>query len=125
MMSRQDGETFRHSWDSWFGNRFLGGSDDIEFQQQEKRDSYEITLRIPNLKENKLDVKIEKDGISVSGDFSQTAEKKGADGNIISKSEVHRSISKNYPIPPDANYEKASVENKEDKIIITLPKKAS
>jgi HSP20 family molecular chaperone IbpA len=125
MMGRQHGGTFNNSWDSWFGNRFLGGSDDIEFQQSEKKNSYEITLKIPNLKENKLDIKIEKEGIAISGEFSQTAEKKGTAGNIVSKSEIHRSIAKNLPIPGDADYQKARVENKEDKIIITIPKKVS
>ena len=121
-MGRQHRDIFRDSWNSWFGDRFFGGSDDVEFDQKEKRDSYVITLSIPNLKKNRLDIKIERDGISISGEFSQVAEKKDADGNIISRKEVHRTISKHFPIPGDADYEKAEVKNEKDKIIITLPK---
>ena len=125
MMGRQSRGIFNDSWDSWFGDRFFGGSDDVEFNQKENKDAYIITLRIPNLKKNKLDIKIEKDGISISGDFSQIAEKKDADGKIISKREVHRTISKKFPIPSDADHQKAEVKNKKDKIIITLPKNGS
>ena len=123
MMGRQNKGIFNDSWNSWFGDRFFGGSDAVEFDQKEKGDFYIINLRIPNLKENKLDIKIEEDGISISGEFSQIAEKKDADGNIISKREVHRTISKKFPIPGDADHEKAEVKNKKDKIIITLPKR--
>lgn len=123
MMGKNHRGTFRDSWDSWFGDRFFGGSEEIEFDQKENKNSYIITLRIPNLKENKLDIKIDQDGISISGDFSQIAEKKDADGNVISKREVHRTISKKFTIPGDADHEKAKVKNKKDKIIITLPKK--
>ncbi len=123
MMGRQNRGIFNDSWDSWFGDRFFGGSDDVEFDQKEKRNAYIITLRIPNLKENKLDIKIEEDGIGISGEFSQIAERKDSDGNVISKREVYRSISKNFPIPGDADHAKAEVKNKKDKIIITLPKR--
>jgi len=122
MMGRNHRGIFRDSWNSWFGERFFGGSDGVVFDQKEKNDSYIITLRIPNLEENKLDIKIEQDGISISGEFSQTAEKKDPDGNVLSKREVNRTISKKFPIPDDADYEKAHVDNKKDKIIIVLPK---
>ena len=125
MMGRQSRGMFNDSWNSWFGDRFFGGADDVEFNQKEKKDSYIITLRIPNLKKNKLDIKIDEDGIGISGEFSQIAEKKDVDGNIISKREVHRTISKKFPIPSDADHQKAEVKNKKDKIIITLPKNGS
>jgi len=124
-VGKQNEGIFTRSWDSWFGNRFLGSPEDIESQLNENKDSYVITLRIPNLKENKLEVKIRKDGIAVSGDFSQTAEKKDKDGNVISKSEIQRSIFKSFPIPGDANYKKAVTKSEGDKIIITLPKTVS
>ena len=123
MIGSQSRGIFNDSWNSWFGDRFFGGADDVEFNQKEKNDSYIITLRIPNLKKNKLDIKIDENGVSISGEFSQMAEKKDADGNIISKREVHRTISKNFPISGDADHEKAEVKNNKDKIIITLPKR--
>ena len=92
MMGRQNKGIFNDSCNSWFGDRFFGSSDAVEFDQKEKGDFYIITLRIPNLKENKLDIKIDEDGICISGEFSQMAEKKDSDGNIISKREVHRNI---------------------------------
>jgi len=113
-----------HSWDSWFGDRFLGKSSDMEMQTTEKGNDYIIKLKIPNLKNNRFNIKIDKDGLSVDGDYTQTAEKKDNQGNMVSKEEVHRSLSRKFFLPPDADYEHAKVDNKPDEIVITLPKLA-
>jgi HSP20 family molecular chaperone IbpA len=121
-MHKKHKGTFTDSWSSWFGERFLGGSDDIELDEEEKNDAYVFTLKIPNLKKNKIDIKISADGILITGEFSQIAERKNTEGNITAKKEIHKSISKNIPIPSNADHKRATVENKKDNIVITMPK---
>ncbi len=122
MMEKEMPGAFDHSWDAWFGDRFLGGGGDLDMVTTEKENDYIITLRIPNLKDNHLNIQIDKSGISVDGEYTQAAEKKDAQGHVVSKEEIHRTLSRNFPLPPDADYLHAAVDNRGDEIVITLPK---
>jgi HSP20 family molecular chaperone IbpA len=122
MMKESLRPSFQDSWDSWFNNRFLGGTGDVEIRTEEKKDSYVITLEIPNLKDNKLNITINEDGISIEGELTQIAERKDARGNVVARQEVHRSISQRFPIPHDADHEGAEIDNDGDRIKISLPK---
>jgi HSP20 family molecular chaperone IbpA len=125
MMREGLGPSFENSWDAWFSNRFLGGGGDVEIHTEENADSYVITLEVPNLKDNKLNITINEDGISIEGELTQIAERKDAKGNVLSRQEVHRSISQQFPIPHDADHEGARIDNKGDAIEIILPKVVS
>ena len=116
---------FNDTWDGWFDDRFFGGSSEINIDTTEKKDAYLITINIPNLKENKINIHIEKDAISINGDFSQTIEKRDNDGNIINKHEMFKSISKTVPVPDGVDTNKAVIDQNGDNIIIRLPKKVS
>lgn len=122
MMEKDMKDPFNRSWDSWFGDRFLGGGSDIDMDLKDKDDAYVVTLNIPHLKDNRLNVTIDEDGISVEGDYTQTAEKKDAQGHVTSKREIRRSISRHFSIPPDADHAHAKIKNESDRIVITLPK---
>jgi HSP20 family molecular chaperone IbpA len=122
MMNKNLKPSFENSWDAWFSNRFLGGNGNFEIRTEEKKDSYVITLEIPNLKDNKLNITIDEDGISIEGELTQIAERKDARGNVIARQEVHRSISQRFPIPHDADHEGAEIDNDGDRIKISLPK---
>lgn len=122
MMDGHSRDMFKDSWKGWFDNRFFGGSSDIGFDTKENKNAYLITISIPNLKENKLKINIEKDAISINGEFSQTIEKKDGNGNIIGKHEMRQSLSREIPVPGDVDVDKAEIDQKKDKIIINLPK---
>lgn len=122
MMEKDFKKPFSNSWDEWFNNRFQKESDTINVQTQENKDSYIITITIPNLKENNLNVTVDTDGVRIEAEIEQIVEKKDSAGNIIASSTVHRRIDQTYPIPPDAEHEKAQMEYKKDKVIITIPK---
>jgi HSP20 family molecular chaperone IbpA len=122
MMKKSLRPSFDYSWDGWFNNRFLGGNGDVEIRTEEKKDSYLITLDIPNLEDNELNITINEDGIAIEGELTQIAERKDARGNVIGRQEVHRSISKRFPIPHDADHEGAEIDNEGDRIKISLPK---
>ena len=103
--------SFNRSWDSWFESRFSGSPGQMDIETKEKENSYLVILKIPNLKDNKLDIKIDENGISVNGDLTQIIEQKDADGNIISRRESRQSIARKFPIPGDADHEKANIQH--------------
>ena len=123
MMSGHSGNVFSDTWDDWFDDRFFGGSSEIDINTKEEKDAYVITINIPNLKENKINIHLEKDGISIDGDFSQTIEKRDDDGNIINKHEIFKNISRTIPVPDGVDIDKAVVDRNGNNILIRLPKK--
>jgi len=123
MMGMSSEQNFSNFWQDWFDDRFGSSSTDIDINTNEKKNLYEITITIPNLKDNNLKINIDENNISVEGDFSQTVEKKDKNGNIISSHELRQSLSRKFPVPSDAETSTAKVENQKDQIIIKLPKK--
>ncbi len=122
MMEKDFQKPFSNSWDSWFNNRFHKDSNDLTIQTEEEKENYVITINIPNLKENNLNVSIDESGVHIEAEVEQVVEKKDSGGNIISSSTVHRRLNQIYPIPHDAEYEKAKMEYEKDKVFITIPK---
>jgi HSP20 family molecular chaperone IbpA len=122
MMDQTLREPFNRSWESWFDSRFSDNGGNIEIETQEKREAYIITLKTKDLKDNQLDINIDQDGISIKGDFTKVVEKKDSHGNILSRQERRQSIARKFPIPEDADYQKANIEHNQNEIIITLPK---
>jgi HSP20 family molecular chaperone IbpA len=122
MMENGFKDSFDDSWDGWFSRRFHKKDDDLTVQTKEGKDSVTITIGIPNLKENNLNVTIDTSGIHIEAEVEQVVEKKDSDGNIISSSKVHRKINQTFPLPPNTRFEKAHMEYEKDKVIITLPK---
>ena len=112
------------AWDGWLTSRFSSGVGGIEIEESETEKDYVYTLKVPNMKENRLNVTVGVDGISIEGEFSQTIERKDNKGNVVGRQERRQSLSKKFPIPSDAIHDKAKIENREDAIIISLPKKA-
>jgi HSP20 family molecular chaperone IbpA len=124
-MSRNTRNRFNDSWRGWFGERFFDGSAEIEFDMKEEQDAYVLTINIPNLKENRINVNVEKDGIEIEGDFSQSIEKKDSNGNVIGRHQISQTVSKKLPIPDEADYSKATIDAEKNKITVRLPKKIS
>ena len=122
MMENGFQNSFNDSWDGWFSNRFNKESNDLTIQTQEEKDNYVITINIPNLKENNLNVTVDASGVHIEAKVEQVVEKKDSDENIISSSKVRRRLDQTFPVPHDAAYEKAKMKYKKDKVIITLPK---
>ena len=65
----------------------------METSETEK--AYVYTLKVPNMKENRLNVAVEEDRISIEGEFSQTIERKNNNGNFVGKNRKDGSPSRN------------------------------
>jgi len=122
MMDASIKNPFNLSWNSWINNRFSGADDTINTTSKETKNAYIITLNTPDFKNNQLNVNVDKNGISVKGDISKVVEKKDSNGNVISQNKMEESISEQFPIPANANYKTAQIDNHNNQIVITLPK---
>lgn len=122
MMDKNFKNPFSYSWDSWIANRFSGLDDTIDMTSQETKDSYIITLTMPDSKDNKLDINIDENGISLQGEVSKTVEKKDSKGNIVVRNEMRQSLSQQFSIPADADYKTAEIKNHSNKIVIKMQK---
>jgi len=97
-------------------------SDAISIQTEEEEDRVVINVNVPNLRENNLNVTVDTSGVHIEAEVEQVVEKKDSEGNIISSSKVHRKRNQTFPLPHNTDYEKAQMEYKENKVIITIPK---
>ena len=113
----------KNYWDEWIGKRFSKDKQNISIKTKEKNDAYIVTIEVPNLEENSLDIDINEDVISVDGTFYKKIERKDDNGNIIGTHEIKQIFSKKIPVPGSINAADAKIQNKEERIIITLPKR--
>lgn len=93
----------------------LGQNQSIESSEDEK--FYYFTLNLNDLKAKTFNVNIEDNQIIIQAQL----ESANKDENSISS--VIQSFTRSLPAPPDAELDKFEVENKENKIIIKIPKK--
>ena len=123
MMEETIGGDFDHTWNTWLDDRFSDVDSQIDFDSEETDNGYIYTLKTNHLKDNDIKIDIDENSISINGEFTQKLEKKDKNGNIISQQERMQKISQQIPIPSDADYRKAEVKKKEDRIIIKIPRK--
>ncbi len=116
---------FNQSWEGWFGNRFFAGSTGIKVEQEDGSEKYVITVRIPDGQENRLNVEVDANGVTIAGKLSQVAEHKDSEGNVVARNEVSRSISEHLPLPIGADHTRARIDTSDDTIVVTIPKATS
>lgn len=122
MMEDSIGNTFDESWNSWFDDRFTVGGSRIEFDSDQTDHEYVYTLKVKAFKDNDIKIDIDENGIYIHGKFTQKLEKKDKSGNILHHQEQQQVISQTIPVPYDADYRKAEIKKKKDRIIIRIPK---
>ena len=87
----------------------------------DKKDHYEVALKIGKGKNTKVDVKA-KDGIlTISVEQSKEVDKNSGQYGTV-KSFSRSSYMQSFTLPKDANGAKADYELKDDKIIVKIPK---
>ena len=87
----------------------------------DKKDHYEVALKIGKGKNTKVDVKAKNGILTISVEQSKEASKSnGQYGNV--KSFSRSSYVQSFTLPKDADGTKADYELKDDKIIVKIPK---
>jgi HSP20 family molecular chaperone IbpA len=92
----------------------MGGSQNLEPSEDDK--FYYFTLNLNDLKAKTLNVNVENNQIIVQ------AQLESAESDENSSHSISQSFSKAFPAPPNCNLDKIEVENKDNKIIIKVPK---
>ena len=89
---------------------------------QDKGDHYELTIRISNLKNSKVNITSENNMLTVTTQSQNKQEQtKGNYGKVISFSSS--SSTESFTLPPDADADTIKAEQKDNTITITLKKK--
>jgi len=112
----------KNYWDEWTGKRFSKSDHHITVETKEEKDAYIVTIKIPDLEENSLNIDIRNDVISIEGTFHKKVERKDPNGQVIGTHEIKQTFSKQIPIPDSTNAEDANFLTEKDRVIITLPK---
>ncbi|MBW2045681.1 MAG: trypsin-like peptidase domain-containing protein [Deltaproteobacteria bacterium] len=125
-MREEMNEMFKDAFDRRQQKRGIGMFDssfsyDMDYDMQETKDSYIVTLAIPGVNKDKLDVEINKDSISISGERSIITEEE--EPNKVFKSKSFSSFVKILPLPADADAGKVKTDVNNNTVVITMPKK--
>lgn len=107
-----DGSNF---FDRWYQKKFGGGTIN-ELSQREDNKFVYIDIATQGLDQDKLDIKIEKGQVNISGRM----EKKTEDGDAISY--TSSSFRRSLPIPTGTDFKKVEIENTKDRVTLKFPK---
>jgi len=102
-----------------FNNNFSYSN--TKLNMKETGDAYILTLDIKGLDKNKINIEVNQNSITISGQRSEQNENKST-GAYFSSSSMS-SFSQTIPVPQDVNPQAVKTEVKGDTLLITLPKK--
>jgi HSP20 family protein len=88
---------------------------------EDKGDKYELTLEIPGIKKDKIDVKATKNSLEVSGVQEEKSEEKSK--NYVYNERTRRSFHRKIAIPEEIIPSQISAEMKDGVLEVTIPKK--
>lgn len=94
---------------------------DYDLDLKEDGKNYVITLNMKGLDKEKVDVEINENSVTVKGEYSREEKEEGP--NRYFSSRGYGSFLKTIPLPVDADTSKMKSEEKEDSLVITIPKK--
>lgn len=95
---------------------------DYDFDLEEKKDQYEVHFDMSKLDQDKVQVDINDNAITIKGEYSNSNEEESQDRFVSARS--YGSFMKTIPIPDDADTSKVKTEKKEKELVIILPKKS-
>ena len=90
---------------------------------EDKGNKYELSLEIPGIKKEKIDVKATKNSLEVSGAQEEKSEEKSK--NYVYNERTRRSFHRKIAIPEEIIPSQISAEMKDGVLEITLPKKTA
>ena len=96
---------------------------DDTFDMKEEKDKYVIEFDMSGLDQEKIDIQINEQSITVRGEYSEQTQQKQKDQYFSSKS--YGTFLKSIPVPENADTAKIKSEKNSNKLIIILPKNKS
>lgn len=115
--------SFSSLLDKFFDDSLQGGSQ-LDFTPTvdiaETKDSFEIQMQIPGVKKEDINIAIEKDLITISGErrFENEKEEK----NFHSKESFFGKFQRSFRLPDAINMDKIQAKQEDGILIVTLPK---
>lgn len=121
-MGCNNSNRLKNYWDEWTGKRFTNNDSNIAVETKEQKDAFIVTIKVPNLEANSLNIDISNGGISIDGAFHKKVERKDNKNQVIGTYEIKQTFSRQIPIPDNTKAEDAEILTEKDRVIITLPK---
>ncbi|MGA9927810.1 MAG: Hsp20/alpha crystallin family protein [Nitrososphaeraceae archaeon] len=87
----------------------------------DKGEKYEISLEVPGIPKEKIDIKATKNHLEVSGEQEKKTEEKGR--NYVYNERAYKSFNRHIPIPEEVIPSKIDAKMEHGILHITLPKK--
>lgn len=119
---------FSRPWPSIFDWRFpslpFGAWSDIRAplcDMMDKGDRYELTVEVPGIEKEKVDLKATRRAIQITGEQTEKTEEKGK--NYVYNERSYRSFHRRIPIPEEIVPSKVSAKMVNGVLTIELPKK--
>ena len=110
-------------FDSWFSQRFGGGSvDDIKQRSDDKYLYYEIT--VDDIEATTLNTKIENGMITIEGETRKEFQNQEQGQNQRSQSFMSSRFTRSFPLPTQVDADKMETEHNGNTIILKFPRKA-
>lgn len=120
MMNRMFRDSFsRGSFDRGFERQ---GFYEPDLDVEDTKDAYLIRLDLPGIDKDKINVKVQNNVLTISGERKSEKEETQEDGNFYRMERSFGSFMKSFPIPSDADANAMIAENKNGVLTIRLPK---
>lgn len=94
---------------------------DEDFAIKDNKDHYQISLDIQGFDKDKIDIRIDQQSVTISGQQTSQSEKDAQDSYYSSR--TYGSFLRTLPLPVDADTQKVQTKQEGGKLIITIPKK--
>lgn len=115
--------TFSSLLDKFFDDTFQGGSQ-MDFTPSvdiaETENAFEVQLHIPGVKKSDVDISVENDLLTISGERNYENESK--DKNFHSRESFYGKFSRSFNLPDSVNVDKINARQEDGILFITLPK---
>jgi HSP20 family molecular chaperone IbpA len=120
-LNDREGDVFENYWNRFNDERFL--KDETRIYETEDKKNVVVEIKIPGLKEKKLNISVKENYIKMSYEIENKTEKENK--NEKSKSYSYYSYSKIIPVPSGVDTENYKTEIGNDNVKIIFPKKSS
>lgn len=104
-------DVFQNSFNNWYKNKF-GGGNIYELTQREDENFIYYEIQLEGLHPQKVDVDVKDGQVFISGSAEATTK----------DSLVESTFQRSFPVPPNVDANKLTMEQQESKMIIKFPK---